>query len=97
MTQSQVVDHLAEETGLSRAQVRDLFDKLYTLAAREIKANGEFSLPGLGTFFSSQRKRRWGRNPTTGETIQIPAKKTLKFRVGKDVKKGHLGDPYTDP
>jgi len=48
------------------------------LAASEVKSNGEFMLPGFGKLVKSERKAREGRNPATGETIQIPAKTTLK-------------------
>ena len=86
MTQSEIINHFAEKTGLKRAQVKEFFDELATLATGEVKSNGEFTLPGFGKLVLSQRKAREGRNPATGETIQIPAKTTLKFRVGKGMK-----------
>src|SRR5215813_10406561 len=86
MTQSEVINHFAESSGLKRAQVKEFFEELSTLAAREVKSNGEFVLPGFGKLVKSERKAREGRNPATGETIQIPAKTTLKFRVGKGMK-----------
>jgi DNA-binding protein HU-beta len=86
MTQSEVVNHFAEKFGLKRAQAKEFFDELATLASTEVKNNGEFVLPGFGKLVRSERKAREGRNPATGETIQIPAKTTLKFRVGKGMK-----------
>ena len=86
MTQSEVINHFAEKTGLKRAQVKEFFEELSSLAGNEVKANGEFVLPGFGKLVRSERKAREGRNPATGETIQIPAKTTLKFRVGKAMK-----------
>jgi len=86
MTQSEVINHFAESTGMKRAQVKEFFEELSGLAAREVKSNGEFVLPGFGKLVKSERKAREGRNPATGETIQIPAKTTLKFRVGKGMK-----------
>jgi DNA-binding protein HU-beta len=86
MTQSEVVNHFAEKFGMKRAQAKELFEELATLATNEVKSNGEFVLPGFGKLVLSQRKAREGRNPATGETIQIPAKTTLKFRVGKGMK-----------
>ncbi|HEX8175633.1 MAG TPA: HU family DNA-binding protein [Pyrinomonadaceae bacterium] len=86
MTQSEVINHFAEKTGLKRAQVKEFFEELANLAGSEVKANGEFALPGFGKLVRSERKAREGRNPATGETIQIPAKTTLKFRVGKGMK-----------
>ncbi|MBC8028881.1 MAG: HU family DNA-binding protein [Pyrinomonadaceae bacterium] len=86
MTQSEVFNHFAEATGMKRLQVKEFFDELYNLASREVTTNGEFVLPGFGKLVKSERKAREGRNPATGETIQIPAKTTLKFRVGKGMK-----------
>jgi DNA-binding protein HU-beta len=86
MTQSEVVNYFAEKTGMKRGQVKEFFEELSTLATREVRSNGEFVLPGFGKLVKSERKAREGRNPATGETIQIPAKTTLKFRVGKAMK-----------
>src|ERR671929_591031 len=86
MSQSEVVNHFAEKFELKRAQVKEFFEELSNLATSEVKANGEFVLPGFGKLVLSERKAREGRNPATGETIQIPAKTTLKFRLGKAMK-----------
>jgi len=86
MTQSDVFNHFAERTGMKRAQVKQFFEDLASLATSEVNDNGEFVLPGFGKLVRSERKAREGRNPATGETIQIPAKPTLKFRVGKSMK-----------
>ncbi|MCA1640490.1 MAG: HU family DNA-binding protein [Acidobacteria bacterium] len=86
MTQSEVFNHFAEKTGMKRSQVKEFFDELANLASSEVKGNGEFVLPGFGKMVLSDRKAREGRNPQTGETIQIPAKTTLKFRLGKAMK-----------
>ena len=86
MTQSEVLNHFAEKTGLKRTQVKEFFDELADLASNEVKNNGEFALPGFGKLVLSERKAREGRNPQTGDTIQIPAKTTLKFRIGKGLK-----------
>lgn len=86
MSQSEVYNHFAEKTGMKRAQVKEFFEELSNLAMNEVKGSGEFVLPGFGKLVLSERKAREGRNPQTGETIQIPAKTTLKFRVGKGMK-----------
>ena len=86
MTQSEVVNHFAEKYGMKRAQVKEFFEEISNLAASEVKSNGEFVLPGFGKLVRSERKARERRNPATGEAIQIPAKTTLKFRVGKSMK-----------
>ena len=86
MSQSEVVNHIAEKFELKRAQVKELFEELGSLASAEVKSSGEFVLPGFGKLVLSERKAREGRNPQTGETIQIPAKTTLKFRLSKGMK-----------
>ena len=86
MSQSEVINHFAEKYGMKRAQVKELFEEMANLAASEVKTNGEFVLPGFGKMVLSDRKAREGRNPQTGETIQIPAKTTLKFRLSKGMK-----------
>ena len=86
MTQSEVLNHFAERFDMKRSQVKEVFDELANLASQEVKNNGEFVLPGFGKLVLSERKAREGRNPQTGETIQIPAKTTLKFRVSKGMK-----------
>jgi DNA-binding protein HU-beta len=85
-TQSQVIEYFARQTGMKRAEMKGLFSELSSLAAAELRSKGEFVLPGFGKLVRSKRKAREGRNPTTGEAIQIPAKTTLKFRVGKSMK-----------
>ena len=84
MTKSLITAKLAEQNGLTKKQVSELFDSLAALAYKEAK-NG-FTLPGFGKLVLVQRKARMGRNPATGETIKIPAKKVLKFRVAKAAK-----------
>ena len=86
MSQSEVINHFAEKFDLKRAQVKELFEELSNLASNEVKSNGEFVLPGFGKMVLSERKAREGRNPQTGETIQIPAKTALKFRLSKGIK-----------
>jgi DNA-binding protein HU-beta len=86
MSQSEVVNHFAEKFDMKRAQVKELFEEMARLAASEVKENGEFVVPGFGKMVLSERKAREGRNPQTGETIQIPAKTALKFRLSKGMK-----------
>src|ERR687895_200923 len=86
MSQTEVLNHFAERFDMKRTQVKEIFDELSALATSEVKRNGEFVLPGFGKLVKAERKAREGRNPATGETITIPAKTTLKFRVGKSMK-----------
>ena len=86
MTQTEIVNTLAESSGLKKTDVKGLFDAIADLASKEVKKNGEFTLPGFGKLVKATRKAREGRNPATGQPIQIAAKTTLKFRVGKGMK-----------
>ncbi|MBK9164759.1 MAG: HU family DNA-binding protein [Acidobacteria bacterium] len=86
MTQTEIINNLAESSGLKKTDVKGFFDTLAALAASEVKTNGEFTVPGFGKLVKATRKAREGRNPATGETIKIPAKTTVKFRLGKAMK-----------
>jgi DNA-binding protein HU-beta len=89
LTQSQTITKLAELTELSKKQVKLFFDNLAEIAYTEAK-NG-FTIPGLGKLVLVQRKARIGRNPATGQAIEIPAKKVVKFRVAKVAKEAIAG------
>lgn len=89
MTKAQVEAALAEKLGVSKAHVDQFFDELAKLAYSEAK-NG-FVVPGFGKLVLIDRKARVGRNPATGEQIQIPAKKVVKFKVAKVAKDAILG------
>lgn len=86
MTQTEIIGALAEKTGLTKAQAKEFFNEMFDLATSEVKSNGEFTIPGFGKLVKAHRKAREGRNPATGEPIKIPAKTTVKFRVGKAMK-----------
>ena len=86
LTQTEIVNGLAEKTGLKKAQAKEFFSALAAMAAAEVKKNGEFTLPGFGKLVKATRKAREGRNPATGKPIKIPAKTTVKFRLGKAMK-----------
>lgn len=86
MTQTEIVNALADQSGLKKTEVKGLFDAVADLAAKEVKKNGEFTLPGFGKLVKTTRKAREGRNPATGAVIKIPAKTTVKFRLGKAMK-----------
>ena len=86
MTQTEIVNALAEKSGLKKTDVKGMFDSIAELAASEVQKNGEFTLPGFGKLVKATRKAREGRNPATGAVINIPAKTTVKFRLGKAMK-----------
>jgi len=86
MTQTEIISQLADKSGMKRTQAKEFFTALATLATSEVKKNGEFTIPGFGKLDKASRKAREGRNPATGKPIKIPAKTTVKFRVGKAMK-----------
>src|SRR5215203_3987963 len=84
LTKSQILAGLSEKVGISKRQAADTLNALVDLAYKNAK--NSFTLPGLGKLVLVNRKARMGRNPATGEQIQIPAKKVVKFRVAKAAK-----------
>jgi DNA-binding protein HU-beta len=89
LTKSQIAEHLAEKSGLTKKAMVQFLDELAALAYREAKH--VFTLPGLGKLKLANRKARLGRNPQTGKEIKIPAKRVVKFRVVKAAKDAILG------
>ncbi|KKU73368.1 MAG: Histone family protein DNA-binding protein [Parcubacteria group bacterium GW2011_GWA2_47_26] len=86
MNKSQLLNTLAEKLGKTRKEAGELLEVLVDLAYKEAKRVGEFTIPGLGKLQKKQRAARMGRNPATGEQIQIPAKTVVKFRMAKAAK-----------
>jgi DNA-binding protein HU-beta len=90
MSKAQLVALLAEKSGHPKKDVSIMLDLLTETAYKEVKTNGEFTVPGFGKLVKKNRAARQGRNPATGETIQIPAKTVVKFRVAKAAKEAIL-------
>lgn len=88
-TKSQIVAELAECLDLSKKQAGAAIECLVAMAYKGAKDG--FTIPGLGKLVLVKRSARKGRNPATGETINIPAKKVVKFRVAKAAKDAILG------
>ena len=89
LTKSLITASLAETFSITKKQAVDVLDTLTELAYKNAK--NSFTLPGLGKLVLVNRKARMGRNPATGATIKIPAKKVVKFRVAKAAKDAILG------
>jgi len=89
LSKSQIAATLAESVGITKKQSVQFLDELAALAYKQAK--NSFTVPGLGKLVLVNRKARQGRNPATGETIQIPAKRVVKFRVAKAAKDAILG------
>ena len=86
MTQTQIIQTLADKCEIPRKVAKAMMEHLASTAVSEVKKNGMFVLPGIGRLVKMDRKARMGRNPATGETIKIAAKKVVKFRVAKAAK-----------
>ena len=86
MTRTQVIDSLSTRTNLEKKDVKMFLECLTALVEDEIRNGGEVPLKGLGKFKVQHRKARVGRNPLTGDAIQIPAKTVAKFTIAKSLK-----------
>ena len=85
MTKSELIKAMAEEAGITKVQANAAFDKLVTSISQSLKKGQKFSLAGIGTFSVKKRNARKGRNPLTGESIKIKAKKVAKFKATKSL------------
>ena len=85
-TKSEIMAALAEAAGISKKQAVAAYEKLLAIAYEGAKGPKGIMLPGLGKVLKAKSKARMGRNPATGETIKIAAKKVVKFRVAKAAK-----------
>jgi DNA-binding protein HU-beta len=86
MTQAQFFSAVAEASGLSKAQVRQVFTAVEETVLKTLKPGGKIPLGGLGAVKLVDRKARMGRNPATGEAIKIPAKQVVKMLPAKVLK-----------
>ncbi len=85
MNKGDLVNKIAEDAGLTKAQATAALKSTLDAIAAAMKAGDKVTLIGFGTFSVSERAAREGRNPRTGKTIKIEAKKTAKFKGGKEL------------
>ena len=89
MNKSDLVDALADASGMTKADAARACDALFGsggIIAKQLRGGGRVQITGFGTFEAKHRKARMGRNPRTGQTIHIAASKTPGFRAGKGFK-----------
>ena len=86
MNKNDLVAAVADSAGLTKADAAKAVDAVFDNISGSLKKGGEVRLVGFGTFSVVNRKATTGRNPRTGETIQIPASKQPKFIAGKGLK-----------
>ncbi len=92
MNKSEMAEKLAGKVDIPKAKAEDVIDAIFStksghgIIAVELDADREVSISGFGKFSTSRRKAREGRNPATGDTIMIPARKVAKFTAAKGLK-----------
>ena len=86
MTKSQTIEALVAVTELDKTTVNKVLNGLAAVSYEAVKVDGEALIPHFGKLVKVNRKARMGRNPATGETIKIPAKTVVKFRLIKAAK-----------
>ena len=85
MTKQQLIEKVAAKTELGKAQAEVAVDSVFEVIAEALRENERVDLRGFGSFTVKDRKERQGRNPRTGETITIAAKRDASFRPGKEL------------
>ncbi|MCX6210347.1 MAG: HU family DNA-binding protein [Bacteroidetes bacterium] len=85
MNKAELIAKIAEDAGVTKTQANAAIDSFTTAVQKTLKAGGKLTLVGFGTFSVSKRAARTGRNPQTGATIKIKAKKVAKFKAGKEL------------
>lgn len=85
MNKAQLIDAIAGESGLSKADAKKALDAFVKVTGEALKANDKIALIGFGSFSVSERSARTGRNPQTGKEIKIEAKKVVKFKAGAEL------------
>lgn len=80
---TELVERLANENGITQAKGKEIVDYLLDEIKKELKDGNEIELNGFGKFTAIQKEARTARNPRTGEKTEVPAKKAVKFKAGK--------------
>jgi len=86
MTKAELIAKIAAGAGLTKVQADKVLNTLAEVAAAEFKANGDLTLPGLGTLSMVRRPARQGRHPQTMAPLEIPAANSIKFKIAKSLK-----------
>jgi DNA-binding protein HU-beta len=86
MNKNEFIDRVADLSNMSKADATRAVDAVFDAITAALKKGDDVRLVGFGTFSAAKRKAREGRNPRTGETIQIPASTQPKFSAGKGLK-----------
>ncbi|HYG49556.1 MAG TPA: HU family DNA-binding protein [Flavobacteriales bacterium] len=85
MNKAELIDAVAAESGLSKAEAKRALDSTIDVMSKSLKKGDRVALVGFGSFSISKRAARKGRNPQTGKEIKIAAKKVVKFKAGAEL------------
>lgn len=85
MNKGELINQIAQDANISKTQATDALNSFVGACTSTLKKGGKVTLVGFGTFAISARGARKGRNPQTGKEINIPARKVVKFKAGKDL------------
>ncbi|WP_194722208.1 HU family DNA-binding protein [Noviherbaspirillum malthae] len=86
MNKSEIIDTVAAQHELTKVKAKEIVEQVFGFVGADLKKEGRFSFPDLGTFTVSQRAARTGRNPATGESIKIKASKNVRFKAAPALK-----------
>jgi len=86
VNKSELIDAISEGSGLSKSQAENALNATIDAIQTAVAGGDKVTLPGFGAWSQSQRSARQGRNPRTGEIVQIPASKGVKFSAGAKFK-----------
>lgn len=86
MKKAELVDAVAEEAGITKSDANKAIDATFKVITDALKKGNKIPIVGFGTFDVSERAAREGRNPRTGETVQIPARRAVTFKSGSALK-----------
>lgn len=86
MNKEMMIEKIAEDAGINKSQANKALNSMFDNITKTLQQGNKVTLTGFGTFMVSERKAREGRNPQTGETIQIPASTVPRFKAGKALK-----------
>ena len=85
MTKAELISKIAEDAGITKVAANAALSSFMTSVEKTLKKGNKLTLTGFGTFSVGKRAARKGRNPFTGETIKIKAKKVAKFKASKEL------------
>ncbi len=85
MNKAELIDAIAADAKLTKADAKRALDGFITVVSKSLKKGDRIALVGFGSFSVAKRAARTGRNPQTGKTIQIKAKKVVKFKAGAEL------------